>query len=293
MPADPKQSPVPLAEIVQGPNAFEQFLDRNQKNLIILAILIAVGVAAFVVYHGWEKSRQETAGQAFIKSETLASLQSVIKDHDGTVAAASAAILLAERQWTENQQDASVNTLRKFISSYPNHPAQPTAKASLGAKLMIQKKSGEATKLFKEIIDDPKARYIAPYALISMGDIAKLADDLKLAESSYNRVKNEFSESRFVDVAKERLASLKTLKPDEAEIPAVLTPGDPPTQSTTKPATATPATAPEAKPATGTPATAPEEKPATAAPATPPAPETKPESPNKPTGTETPAESKP
>ncbi len=124
MPADLSKSPVPapLAEISQGPNAFEQFLDRNQKNLIILAILIAIGVASLVVYRGIEKSRQETAGAALNKADNLAALQAVINDHADTVAARSTMILLADRQWTEGQQDAAIETLRKFIAVESDPP---------------------------------------------------------------------------------------------------------------------------------------------------------------------------
>ena len=278
MPADLQPSPVPLAEISQGPNAFEQFLDRNQKNLIILAVLITIAVAALVIYRGIEKSRQETAGAALVKAENLTALQSVITEHSGTTAAASAAILLAERQWTDGQQDASTDTLRKFISSHPDHPGLPAAQASLGAKLMIQGKSADATRIFQELIDDPKARYIAPYALISLGDIAKLAGDLGKAETSYNRVKNEFSESSFAESAKRRTTSLNAKppvevepppppKPETPDIPAVLTPGTPPPPEAAPPAAATPNTQP--------------------------AQESKPESRSEPTGKEIPAESKP
>jgi len=290
MPADLQPSPVPLAEIAQGPNAFEQFLDRNQKNLVILAIVIAVAVAALVVYFGVEKSRQETAGAAFIKAENLAALQGVIKEHSGTVAAASAAVLLAERQWTENQQDASIDTLRKFISANPNHPSLPTARASLAAKFMIQGKSGDATKIFQSLIDDPKSRYIAPYALISLGDIAKLAGDLNKAETSYDRVKNEFSESTFAETAKRRSASLKAKPPVEVDpppatpdIPTVLTPGNPP-----PPPVVTPGI-----PGTPTPPPAEKSAPVDEKPATTPPQEPKPDPGNEPTGKEKPADSKP
>ena len=268
MPADLQSSPVPLAEIAQGPNAFEQFLDRNQKNLIILAVLITIAVAALVVYRGIEKSRQETAGAALIKADNLTALQSVINEHAGTTAAASAAILLAERQWTDGQKDASIDTLRKFIAGHADHPGLPAAQASLGAKLMIQGKSAEATKIFQALIDDPKSRYIAPYALISLGDIAKLGGDLKQAEASYNRVKNEFSESSFADTAKRRVASLKAKppvevepppppKPESSEIPSVLTPGTPPpAQSPTTPSPSAPEMKLELPPA-GAPASTP------------------------------------
>jgi predicted negative regulator of RcsB-dependent stress response len=219
MPDDLSKSPVPLAEISQGPNAFEQFLDRNQKNLIILAILIALAVAALVIYRGIEKSHQESAGAALSKAGDLAALQAVINDHAGTSAASSAMILLADRQWTEGQQDTAIETLNKFISANPEHPALPTAQASLGSKLMLQGKSAEATKVFQSLVDDPQARFIAPYALISLGDMAKLAGDIDKAEAAYARVKTEFSESSFADQAKRRSATLKAKAPVEIEAP--------------------------------------------------------------------------
>jgi predicted negative regulator of RcsB-dependent stress response len=230
MPADLSKSPVPLAEISQGPNAFEQFLDRNQKNLIIAAIVLAIAVAGFVIYRGVEKSHQETAGEALTKAVALTELQAVINDHAGTAAASSAAILLADRQWVDGQQDAAIGTLRAFLTANPDHPAAPTAKAGLGSKLMIQGKSAEAASLFQALVDDPQARFIAPYALISMGDIAKLAGDLDKAEAFYRRVTTDFSESSFAETARRRSASLKAKPPVEIEpppAPKTNTPGAP------------------------------------------------------------------
>jgi predicted negative regulator of RcsB-dependent stress response len=275
MPADLQKSPAPLAEIAQGPNAFEQFLDRNQKNLIILAVLIAVGVAALVVYRGIEKSRQETAGAALNKAEDLAALQAVINEHAGTTAASSAAILLADRQWTDGQQDTAIETLRNFISSNPQHPALPTAQASLGSKLMIQGKSADASRIFQEIVDDPKARFIAPYALISLGDIAKLAGDLAKAEASYKRVQTDFPESNFMQSAKRRIDNLKAKPPVEVDpppAPKAETPPAPPEAPAPAPTPAPPAPKAETPPAPPVP---PAPAPAPPAPTaeTPPAPE--------------------
>jgi predicted negative regulator of RcsB-dependent stress response len=276
MPADLQKSPAPLAEIAQGPNAFEQFLDRNQKNLIILAVLIAVGVAALVVYRGIEKSRQETAGAALNKAEDLAALQAVINEHAGTTAASSAAILLADRQWTDGQQDTAIETLRNFISSNPQHPALPTAQASLGSKLMIQGKSADASRIFQEIVDDPKARFIAPYALISLGDIAKLAGDLAKAEASYKRVQTDFPESNFMQSAKRRIDNLKAKPPVEVDpppAPKAETPPAPPAPEAPAPAPPAPkAETPPAPPVPPAPAPAPP-APTAETPPAPPAPE--------------------
>jgi len=219
MPDDLKESPVPLAEISQGPGAFEQFLDRNQKNLIILSILITLCTAAYVVYSGIEKSKQETAGADLSKAEDTASLQAVITQHGTTKAASSAVILLADHQWTEGQQEEAIKALNQFISANPQHPALATAKSSLGTKLMLQGKNADAIKIFQDLVTDPKARFIAPFALISLGDIYRASGDLEKAEASYNQAKTEFPESKFAEVATRRTTTLKTRPPEEIEPP--------------------------------------------------------------------------
>ncbi|MES2659376.1 MAG: tetratricopeptide repeat protein [Verrucomicrobiota bacterium] len=219
MSADLKDSPVPLAEISQGPNAFEAFLDRNQKGIAVFAVLLALGAIALVVQRGLETNRQEDAGAALVKAEDLASLQAVVDGHKDTHAAGSAMVLLANSQWAAGKQDEAIGTLRKFIEASPDHAAAPTAKASLGAKLLAQGKSGDATKIFDEIISDPAAAYIAPFALISLGDIAKAENDLTKAEASYVKVKNDFPDSNFSETAGRRIATLKAKPPLEIAPP--------------------------------------------------------------------------
>ena len=58
-----------------------------------------------------------------------------------------------------------------------------------------------------------------PYALISLGDIAKVAGDLEKAEASYSRVKTDFSESSFAETANRRIATLKAKPPVEIAPP--------------------------------------------------------------------------
>lgn len=221
MSADLKESSTPLAEISQKPNAFEAFLDRNQKGIAVLAVLLVIGALAFVVYRGIETSRQENAGAALVKAKDTAGYQSVIDEHAGTTAAGSAMVLLAESQWNDGKKDESVATLRDFIASHPTHAAIPSAKASLGAKLMAQGKTGDAAKVFEELSINPEARYIAPFALISLGDIAKGAGELEKAESNYLKVTTDFASSSFADTASRRLAILKATPPVEIEAPAV------------------------------------------------------------------------
>jgi TolA-binding protein len=265
MSADLKETSVPLAEISQAPNAFEAFLDRNQKGVAALAVLLVLGAIAAVIYRGVETSRQESAGAALTKAEDLVAYQAVVDGNKDTAAAGSAMVLLANSQWTANKQDDAIATLRKFITAYPTHPALPSAKANLGSKLMAQGKSGDAVKVFEDLVADPAAKFIAPFALISLGDIAKAAGDLEKAGVSYAKVKGDFPESSFSETAVRRIATLKAKPPVEIEPPPA-----PPTPPTVD-ATASPALNPGGISATPTSETpAPAEMPA---PATEPTPE--------------------
>jgi len=228
MPVDPQESYVPLAEISQEPNAFEAFLDRNQKGVAVLAVLLVIAAIAAVVFRGIETSRQQTAGAELAKAEDLASLQALASNHADTTAGASGMALLADRQWADGKKDEAIGTLRKFIAASPTHPAIHTAKASLGAKLMAQGKAGDATKVFDELVADPDARFIAPFALVSLGDIFQASGDLEKAENSYNKVKSAYPESGFAETAGRRIAILKAKPPVEIEPPpAPATPAPP------------------------------------------------------------------
>ena len=277
MSADRLESAVPLAEIAQGPSPFDQFLDKNQKLLVALAILIVIAAAGLVVYRGVEKSRQLTAGAELLGADELSELQKIIETHPDTRAAHSAVVLLAEQQWSSGQQDAAIQSLRDFVDSNPDHPALASARASLASKLMTQGKTGDATAVFQSIIDDTRSRYLAPYALICLGDLAKVAGETDKAETLYSRARNDFSGSRFSNAAAERLAALKASPPVEVDppVPAEPAPAEPAPQEdeTATGALPTIEVVPQSPPATGgeTTTTPPVEVPPTpeTAPATP------------------------
>ncbi|MEI7956725.1 MAG: tetratricopeptide repeat protein, partial [Verrucomicrobiota bacterium] len=206
---DSPDTPRPIGEIAQGPSAFEQFLDRNQKNLLALTILLALAVAAWVIYHGVANSKEHSAGAELTKAEDQASLSSLVKNHAGTAAAGSAEVLLADRQWSEGDKAAAIATLKAFIAANSKHPARPTAQASLGSKLQAQGQAAEASKVFQQIVEDPTARFMVPYALLALGDISKAAGDTSAAEKSYQKAKTEFPDNSFSNIINKRLSLLK------------------------------------------------------------------------------------
>lgn len=215
----PDTHATPLGEIEHGPSKLEQFLERNQKLLVLVGILLIVCVAAYVVWDGIKSSHEQTAGANLIEGKDTASLEKVLKENADTQAAGSAALLLAEEQWKAGQEDEALATLRKFIQGSPKHPAVPSANASLASHLMAQGKIDEASQIFQNIADSPDSRFVAPYALISLGDIALNAGDSGKAEGFYKRVEAEFSGTSYVSVATSRLSVLNAKPPIEVDAP--------------------------------------------------------------------------
>jgi len=209
----------PLGEISQAPPAMEVFLDEHQMKLIVLAVVLALFAAGYVVYKGLKEGAEEDAGALLSKAEDISELQSVVKNHEGTAAAMSATLLLAEKQWDDGQQDDAVATLRSLIEKGGDHPALPSAKASLAAKLWSQGKTDEAATLFRELTDDSDARHLAPYAWISLGDIALNKGDADAAEKAYETVERDFPGSTFSQDAMQRRLLLKAKAPEEVSAP--------------------------------------------------------------------------
>ncbi len=212
-------SPTPLAEISQQPSAFEQFLDRHQKSLAALGVLLALGTLGWVAYKGIQDSKEESAGHELSAAKDLPSVLRVSTNHPTTKAGQTALILLADRQWADGRQDDAIASLESFLKNHPQHPAAGTAKTSLAVKLASQGKSPQAATLFEEVANDPRAIHVAPFAMIRLGDIAKLGGDLAKAESWYSRAAKDFPKSSFATTANERIASCKALPPLEIEPP--------------------------------------------------------------------------
>jgi TolA-binding protein len=208
----------PLAEISHGPSAFEAFLDRNQKGLVVGAILLALVGAAVIVVRGLKQAKIEEAGAAFGKATTITELQQVIQKYPDSPVAGSAKVVLADKQWAEQDLDGSVETLRSFIAANPEHPAVPSAKASLATRLVHQDKAADAEPIFHELADSSKSTYLAPYALIALGDIAKAAGKPEEAEASYKRVQETFG-APFAAIAANHRRLVRFKMPAEIEPP--------------------------------------------------------------------------
>jgi tetratricopeptide (TPR) repeat protein len=230
--SDPSSQPLPIGEIVQGPSAFEQFLESHQKLIAVSAVAIALSIGGFMVYRTIQQDHAADAGAALSAAKDIAALEKVKVDFSDTPSAITAAVGIADKLWSNGQQDEAISTLREIIEKFPNHPAAVVAQNALGYRLLAQGKTDDASQAFQAVIDREDGRYLAPAATIALGYIAKKSGDLEKAASLYKKVSTEYNDSPFATVAADRTKFLNFTAPVEVEPPPAVT--EPPA-SLTKP----------------------------------------------------------
>ncbi|MGB1259261.1 MAG: tetratricopeptide repeat protein, partial [Akkermansiaceae bacterium] len=212
------ETPTPLAEIEHGPSKLEQFLEAHQKKLIAVAILIALAVVAYFVYDNKKQTEYQESGNRLVQAEEIGDYQDVVKKAPLSAAAGSAQIMISDFQWEDSQED-SIKTLRDMIDANETHPATPTAQVGLGLKLLEQGKNDEAKEVFERIIGDNSAEYIAPLAMIALGDMAKQAGEIDAAKDWYVQAGGTVPPAQsppanaFADTASSRLALVNAKPP--------------------------------------------------------------------------------
>ncbi len=220
-------SPSPIAEIDHGPSKLDQFLENHQKKLIIAAILIALGVAGYVVWSGLAEAKAQEAGSALTAATTVEDYQKVISQWPDSKAAASAMLLLADAQWKDAPEE-SIATLKSFIEKYPESQLLPTAQVSLALRLLDQEKLDAAKEILTEVVEDDEAAYIAPLAAIALGDIAKEEGNIEEATTWYKKAQEDPAGlgNTYKNIVSIRLALVKAKPPVKIK-PALPTPPKP------------------------------------------------------------------
>ena len=203
-----EDSPTPIADLEHGPSKFEEFLEQNQKKLVILATLIFLGVLAFVFITGLEKKNATEAGEAFMQATDEDSLNKVITDYSSSQTAGTAAMAISELRTTDDDRIAALD---HFITNYPQHPGVPAKLLELALIKINAGNNGDAENTLKSLISNDQSAYLVPRANIALADIAASNNELDKAKQLYTQVRD--SQTRFSTVAAERLLYLNAKEP--------------------------------------------------------------------------------
>lgn len=237
-----EDAPTPFAELDNGPSKFEEFLENNQKAIIAGSIAVFLGVLGYVGYNGYQDLKSSEAGSALTAATEEAEIHNVIATYGDTASAGAATLLLANQQ-ADTSPEKSIETLSNFVNTYTSHPALPSATTKLGLALLNQGKLTEAKAQLSAVVDMENADYIAPAALIGLGDIAKANNDLPAAKELYTKVADLTNGgiesiqkySQYAAIANTRLRFLEADAPVEvAAKPAAITTPQPETSTTSE-----------------------------------------------------------
>jgi TolA-binding protein len=230
--SEPSNHPMPIGEIVQGPSAFEQFLEKNQKLIALSAVVVALAIGGVMVYRTIQQDHAAEAAASLSAAKDIAAMEKVKLDYADTPSAVTAAMGIADKLWGNGQQDEAITALKEIIEKFPQHPASVVAQNTLGYRLMAQGKNGDATLAFQAVIDRESERYLAPSAMIALGDLAKKEGNLEKASEHYKKVSAEFKDSPFASMAADRMKFLRFASPTEIEPPPAPAPEKPSTPET-------------------------------------------------------------
>lgn len=175
--------------------AWEQFLDKNFKKLVLLFIAIIAALIVLGLGRHFSHQAEVKAGEAFVAAKTVEELDAVISAHKGGRAAGNAMLQKAELLWEQNKKTTSVDILRDFISSQKDHPLLPQALIGLGTKLEALGQRGEAKPVFERVVNEFGKTDLAALAEIHLGDIAWADGKEDEAKKIYEGLPAKFASS--------------------------------------------------------------------------------------------------
>jgi TolA-binding protein len=221
--------------------AWEQFLDKNFKKLVLLFLAIIAVLVVLGLGRHFSRQAEVKAGEAFAAAKSVEDLDAVIAAHTGGRAAGNALLQKAELLWEQNKKTTSVDALREFINTHKEHPLLPQALLGLGSKLESLGQRSEAKPVFERIVNEFGKTDLAALAEIHLGDIAwadgKEDEAKKIYEGLPAKFASNGTDNPFLSQGESRLewiaAKLPTKevdgppKPKVEPKPAATTPGAP------------------------------------------------------------------
>lgn len=106
--------------------------------------------------------------------------------------------------------DAARKVLDTLTRSIDKTPAELLARANwmVGETYLLQRKYEEARNAYQQVLKIPKQNHWHSAALLQIGQCCEATQDTQGARNAYSQIANEFGESPFASLAKQRLSLL-------------------------------------------------------------------------------------
>jgi TolA-binding protein len=210
---------------------------RFRKEISAIIIILLLALTFFGAYRFYTNRRASAAASLLASAKSMPDYQRLIASYPNTPAAASAYLLLAEKQRDAKQFAEANATLRAFIDKNPNHELAPTAEIAIALNLESMGKSDEALSTYQHVAASYPQNFNAPLALVSAVSLLKAKNRTDEARRICERIITDYRDSFWSGEAQRQLRLLKPGAPSE-----------PTARSTIPPLLAAPSAAPAAPP---------------------------------------------
>lgn len=220
-------------------DALTNFLQKYRRVFGIALIVLAVGLVALFAYvqihnarvddsltqveelqtdyQDWLNAEEEQ--KADLESSILEDAESIIQDYSGFYAASRALHIRANVHWEEGRVDKAVQDFQRLADEYRNSYLAPLALYNAASGLEETGKPEAAANALSQLVEryaDSGAPEV-PRALFSLGRIAEQQQNYEQAAEHYRRLSDEYGNSSWTNLAKDRMIWLSTQGMIESE----------------------------------------------------------------------------
>jgi len=185
------------------------FWIQHKTKIVLLAVLLAVGLATFALSEYVRTKNGAAAQELFAKANSAESFRKVITDYPGTAAAGNAHLMLAEKLREEGKFDEATATLRAFLEKYPEHQLISGAWTSIAANLEAQGKVDEALATYQKVTTAYANSFSAPAALLAQARLHAAKGKPEEARRLYEQVMTQYQDNIAAQQATQEIRRLK------------------------------------------------------------------------------------
>ena len=175
----------PVAVLEYEHSAFENLLIQHKPKIILVGLLAILGTTAYWGQRLWSEHKQKEAALSFVRADTVADLKKTAADH-GSEAGAGSALVLAASLLSADRPGEAVDTLKEFISKFPNHSLRDLAAFRIGDYLLQSPDKAGAEKELEAVA--ATGTIYSPIALLRLGDLKWAAGDTEAAKKFYDKI---------------------------------------------------------------------------------------------------------
>ncbi len=200
-----------LVDVTQSISSLERFFEENRQNITIAAIAIFAIVGGYISYlKFYQEPKEMEAQNAIARAQRLFEVDSLSQAVSGGANYMGFLDIAAEYSGTKvgnlANYYAGISFLR--LKEYENaiklldefHTQDPIlaviAKGSIGDAFLELNQTEEAMEYYEKAVNTNENNYVVPFYLLKAGLLAEQLEDKEAAAEYYQRIKEEYPESR-------------------------------------------------------------------------------------------------